>query len=90
MQRCTAAVVRVLGVIRSLDHLRMAALHGRRDERVTVWKVQVNRGAGYRHRACDRAQRQGLVVGQVAEHLRCGANDLLPQSSPAHTSAPPR
>ena len=35
----------------------------RRDERVTIWKVQVNRGGGYRHRTCDRAQRQGLVVG---------------------------
>jgi hypothetical protein len=55
-----------LGLIRSLEHLRMAALHGRRDERVTIWKVQVNRGGGYRHRTCNRAQRQGLVVGQVA------------------------
>ena len=35
----------------------------RRDARVTIWEVQVNRGGGYRHRACDRAQRQGLVVG---------------------------
>ena len=54
----------------------------RRDERVAIWKVQVNRGGGYRHRACDRAQRQGLVVGQVAEHLHGGGNDLLPQPLP--------
>jgi hypothetical protein len=43
----------------------MAALHGRRDERVTIWKVQVNRGGGYRHRACDRAQRQGLLSSSL-------------------------
>jgi hypothetical protein len=36
-----------LGVIRRLEHLRVAAFHGRRDERVTIWKVQVNRGGGY-------------------------------------------
>ena len=52
-----------LGLIRSLDHLRMAALHGRRDERVTIWKVQIDRGGGDRHRTGHRAQRQGLVVG---------------------------
>jgi hypothetical protein len=51
-----------LGLIRGPEHLGVAAVHGRRDERVTVWKVQVNRGGGDRHRACDRAQRQGLVV----------------------------
>ena len=56
--------------------------HARRDEHVTVWKVQVNGGGGYRHRTGDRAQRQGLVVGQVAEHLHGGGNDLLPQSLP--------
>ena len=52
-----------LGLVRGLDHLRMAATHGRRDERVTIWKVQVDRGRGDPHRASDRAQRQGLVVG---------------------------
>jgi hypothetical protein len=52
-----------LGIIRGLDHLRMAAFHGRRDERVTIREVQVNRGRGYRHRTGNRAQRQGLVVG---------------------------
>ena len=71
-----------LGVIGGLDHVGVAALHGRRDERVTVWEVQVHRGGGYRHRACDRAQGQGLVVGQVAEHLHGGGGDLLPQPSP--------
>ena len=71
-----------LGPVRSLEHLRMAALHGRRDERVTIWKVQGTQGGGYRHRTCDRAQRQGLVVGQVAEHLHGGGNDLLLQPLP--------
>jgi hypothetical protein len=59
----SGVLMRGLGLIRSLEHLRMAALHGRRDERVTIWKVQVNRGGGYRHRTGNRAQRQGLVVG---------------------------
>jgi cation diffusion facilitator family transporter len=45
-----------LGLIRGPDHLRMAAFHGRRDERITIRKVQVNRGGRYRHHTCDRAQ----------------------------------
>ena len=54
----------------------------RRDERVTIGEVQVDRGGGYRHRTGDRAQRQGLVVGEVAEHPHGGGNDLLPQPLP--------
>ncbi len=46
-----------LGLVRGLEHLRVAALHGRRDERVAIWEVQVDRGGGYRHRAGDGAQR---------------------------------
>ena len=29
-----------LGLVRGLEHLRVAAFHGRGDERVTVWKVR--------------------------------------------------
>ena len=38
-----------LGVIRSLEHLRMAALHGRRDERVyeTYWTTDRGNEAGF-------------------------------------------
>ena len=51
--------MRGLDLIRRLDHLRMAAFHGRRDQRVTILESTGRPRWGRSIRTGDRAQRQG-------------------------------